>query len=107
MRLYDKDILACKELLEEGLPRRLPAGKSWRCTDQEALVLRSDMAYELGGGTKAAVSGLGFTTDSALVPESGVFLIGQDLPEIREDISYARITLLRLEGVESLEPQQL
>ena len=107
MRLYDKDILACKELLEEGVPRRLPSGKGWRCTDQEALVLRSDMAYELGGGTKAAVSGLGFTTDSALVPENGVFLIGPDLPEIREDISYARITLLRLEGGEGLESQQL
>ena len=107
MRLYDKDILACKKLLEERVPRRLPAVKSWRCTDQEALVLRSDMAYELGGGTKAAVSGLGFTADRDLVPESGVFLIGPDLPEIQEDMSYARITLLRLEGVESLEPQQL
>ena len=107
MRLYDKDILACKQLLEERLPRRLPTVKSWRCTDQEALVLRSDMAYELGGGTKAAVSGLGFTTDRDLVPENGVFLIGPDLPEIQEDSSCARITLLRLEGVEGLEPQQL
>ncbi|MCH5344942.1 MAG: carbon monoxide dehydrogenase [Acetatifactor sp.] len=107
MRLYDKDILACKKLLEERASRRLPTVKSWRCTDQEALVLRSDMAYELGGGTKAAVSGLGFTTDSDLVPESGVFLIGPDLPEIREDVSCARITLLRLEGVEGLESQQL
>ncbi len=107
MRLYDKDILACKKVLEAGAPRRLPAVKSWRCTDQESLVLRSDMAFELGGGTGAAVSGLGFTTDSALVPENGVFLIGPDLPGIREDVSYARITLLRLEGVEGMEPQQL
>ena len=107
MRLYDKDILACKNKLEERTLRRLPAVKGWRCTDQEALVLRSDMAYELGGGTKAAVSGLGFTTDSCLVPDSGIFLIGPDLPEIREDVSYARITLLRLDGIEGLEPQQL
>ena len=107
MRLYDKDILACKNKLEEREPRRLPTVKSRRCTDQEALILRSDMAYELGGGTEAAVSGLGFTTDSDLVPESGVFLIGPDLPEIQKDVSYARITLLRLEGVEGLEPQQL
>lgn len=107
MRLYDKDILACKKLLEERSPYRLPTVKSWRCTDQEALILRSDMAYELGGGTKAAVSGLGFTTNSDLVPESGVFLIGPDLPEIREDVPCARITLLRLEGIDDLEPQQL
>ena len=107
MRLYDKDILACKKTLEESRPRRLPVVKSWRCTDQETLVLRSDMAYELGGGWEAAVSGLGFTTDSDLVPESGVFLIGPDLPEIRKDVSYARITLLRLEGIERMEPQQL
>ena len=83
MRLYDKDILACKKTLEERAPRRLSDVKSWRCTDQEALVLRSDMAYELGGGREAAVCGLGFTTDSDLVPENGVFLIGPDLPEIR------------------------
>ena len=107
MRLYDKDILACKKLLEERSANKLPAVKSWRCTDQEDLVLRSDMAYELGGGTKAAVSGLGFTTNSGLVPESGIFLIGPDLPEIQDDVPYARITLLRLEGVEDLEPQQL
>ena len=107
MYLYDRDISMCKELLEKGRPRRLPAAQGWKCTDQEALVLRSDMAYELGGGTKAAVSGLGFTTDSALVPENGVFLIGPDLPEIREDVSYARITLLRLDDVEESDPQQL
>ena len=107
MRLYDKDVMACKKLLKERSPRRLPTVKSWKCMDQEALILRSDMAYELGGGTKAAVSGLGFTTNSGLVPESGVFLIGPDLPEIREDVSYARITQIRLEGIEDLESQQL
>lgn len=134
MRLYDRDISALRKVLRDMNPRRLPDKKSWNCTDQEALVLRSDMAFELGGGGKEAVSGLAFTTDISLLaadmcdaeqedPRSprraglrkesfyeesgGVFLAGKDLPEIREDVSYARITLLCLDGLEGLEPQQL
>lgn len=134
MRLYDRDIAALLKALRDMNPRRLPDKKSWNCTDQEALVLRSDMAFELGGGEREAVSGLAFTTDISLLAADmrdsaqegsrfprgtgfyekslyeeggGVFLVGKDLPEIREDVSYARITLLCLDGLEGLEPQQL
>ena len=89
MSLYDKEIRVLLELLS-GLPlRRLPE-KSWSCTDRECLVLRSDMAFELGGDGLAAVSGLAFTADREAVPESGVFLAGRDLPELLETVTGSR-----------------
>lgn len=95
--LYDPDIKALIQWLEAQNPRKLWADQPWNCTKQETLVLRGDMAYELGGSGKPAVSGLCFTTDETLVPSGGTFLIGPDLPEIREDPGYARITMLRLD----------
>lgn len=97
VNLYDKDIRELQNVLGGMKPGRLMVKEPWRCTEKETLVLRSDMAYELGGGSLAAVSGLGFTTDSTLVPENGVYLIGKDLGELKEDTAYARLTLLCLE----------
>ena len=67
VNLYDKDIRELQNVLGGMKPGRLTGKEPWRCTEKETLVLRSDMAYELGGGSLAAVSGLGFTTDSTLV----------------------------------------
>lgn len=103
MHLYDKNIRELMEYLQEFSPRKLSDAKAWKCTDQDSLVLRSDMAYELGGGTLAAVSGLGFTTSEELVPESGVYLIGRDLSELKTDTAYARITFLRLVQEEDMD----
>ena len=64
--------------------------------DKEKLVLRSDMAYELGGGMNEAVSALAFTTDKAVVDTDGVYLIGDDMTSIDKDIPYARLTFIRL-----------
>ena len=78
-------------------PKRLPSVQPWRLREREELILRSDMAYELGGDGKAAVSGIAFTTDTDLISENGVFLIGRDLPDISEDTPYARFTFLCLD----------
>lgn len=59
------------------------------------MILPSEMAYELGGGTHKAVSGLAFTSDRELVGEDEILLFGPDLPEI-ENIDYARLTMIRL-----------
>lgn len=106
MHLYDGDIAGIKKLLDGLRAGKLAEKAPWKCTDQESLVLRSDMAYELGGGTNAAVSGLAFTLDPSLVKESGVWLAGPDLQEISQDVSYARITLLGLENPGELSSQQ-
>lgn len=106
MHLYDKEISTLKEYLQGFSPRKLASAKPWKCTDQEALVLRSDMAYELGGGSLAAVSGLGFTTDRELISTGGVYLVGPELSQLKADTSYARITFLRLREEQGMDNEK-
>lgn len=98
--LYDKEINELKEYLSSEsckCIKQLETDKHWEVTDRESLVLRSDMAYELGGGTNEAVSSIAFTTSDMCVDKDGVFLLGDDLPDISEDTSYARLTFIRLD----------
>ncbi len=68
----------------------------WPMLTKDELILRGDMAFELGGDTYEAVSGLAFTTNKSIVPQSFVKVIGPDIKDIKADCSYARITLIRL-----------
>lgn len=117
MKLYDQSIKEVDGLLQ-GLSGRVlyqnhkntGNGKSWNCDKvQENLwkdagnhnmILRSDMAYELGGGTHAAVSGMMFSSDDTYFHGDEVILYGPELPEIHEDISYARIAMILVDEEE-------
>lgn len=106
MSLYDKDIRRMQDILSKFEVKSLQSAQPWNTTEQESLVLRSDMAYELGGEGKAAVSALAFTANPELITESGVCLVGKDLSDLSRDTSYARITLLLLEETGDYDPQQ-
>ncbi|MBL8967867.1 MAG: hypothetical protein JNG85_12745 [Spirochaetaceae bacterium] len=99
MELYDRIVEESLALLE-GLPgRRLepPApGAVWPDAGEQNLILRGEMAYELGGGALGAVGGLALTSSAELVPRDELWLHGQDLGEIAEDRAYARLTFLRV-----------
>lgn len=73
-----------------------PAGYNWPDDGNNAIIFRSDMAYELGGGTLSAISSQTLTEDEELVPENEILLYGPDLNQISKDISYARLTFLRV-----------
>lgn len=45
-------------------------------TEKENLILKSETAYELGGGSSQAVSAIAFTQDKGLVSEDAVYLVG-------------------------------
>ena len=78
MKLYDKDIACVMQNIKAyGECRRLDNNAHWKMNDKEKLVLRSDMAYELGGGMNE-------------------YLIGDDMTSIDKDIPYARLTFIRL-----------
>ncbi len=102
MKLYDREISGFLSMIEgiscKSWGSRELAGPlgDWLVFPQEQMILRSDMAYELGGEGQEAVSGLAFTMKRELVRESGVRVIGPDLPDIRGNCAYARMTLIRL-----------
>ncbi|MGL6014814.1 MAG: hypothetical protein ACRCZU_01785 [Selenomonadaceae bacterium] len=99
MKLYDKTIESCLALLEGIEGHRLTiseSGASWPDAGDQNLILRGEMAYELGGGTLPAVSGLGLTSSSHLVENDELWLYGADLPQLKEDAPYARLTFLKV-----------
>jgi CO dehydrogenase/acetyl-CoA synthase beta subunit len=76
---------------------KLRAGKLWENGEKSELILRSDMAYELGGSSLWALSGLFFTSDLSLAGEEGVCLYGPELHDIHADAPYARMTFVGMD----------
>ena len=97
MKLYDETIKCIMSSLEGALLKQLDiANANWADAGDHNLILRADMAYELGGGTCPAVSAMGVTASTELVPADEVYLFGPDLSEIKADQPYARIALVRV-----------
>ncbi len=97
MKLYDETIKALLDNIDFSKGKKLDiANTNWEDVGNHNLILRADMAYELGGGTSYAVSAMGVTANKELVPEDEIYVIGPDLSEIKEDMSYGRIALVRV-----------
>ncbi len=97
MKLYDETI-KCIESSLEGKPlKKLDiVNADWKDVGDHNMILRADMAFELGGGTLPAVSAMGVTASPELVPAEEVYLLGPDLNDIKADQPYARIALVRV-----------
>ncbi|MDC7278437.1 carbon monoxide dehydrogenase [Butyrivibrio fibrisolvens] len=97
MKLYDETIKCIMSSLDGAPLKQLDiANANWADAGDHNLILRADMAYELGGGTCPAVSAMGVTASTELVSADEVYLLGPDLSEIKEDQPYARIALVRV-----------
>jgi CO dehydrogenase/acetyl-CoA synthase beta subunit len=97
MKLYDETIKCIMSSLDGAPLKKLDmANANWADAGDHNLILRADMAYELGGGTCPAVSAMGVTASTELVSADEVYLLGPDLSEIKEDQPYARIALVRV-----------
>lgn len=98
MNIYNEQIKRVLNLLEKEQEKELEInGELWEDIGKQNLVLRSEMAYELGANALPAISFLGVTSNKELVSTEGAFLYGKDLSEIKSDSPYARITLLYVE----------
>lgn len=98
MNLYDTLIRECFDLVGDAALRILPlAGDAplWETEDEQRLIFQRDMAYELGGGALPAVSALAYTSRPA--DGDRLLLHGPDLPELRADSPYARLTILHID----------
>lgn len=103
MKLYDEIISDILKSLDGYDAKELPVGnaadpasRDWQDAGKAMMILQADMAYELGGHNLPAIGNTLVTTQSNLVPQDEIILIGKDLPEIKEDIPYARIAIVRV-----------
>ncbi len=94
MRLYDNEIKKLEGVLPVAGISLSAAGSSWAAADEREIIMRSDMAYELGGGTLPAVGVTCATDNTELINQDEIMLYGPDLHEIKKDESYARIAVV-------------
>lgn len=105
MKLYDEVINSWSGLTRDCSSKKLNAAPldakytAWESSDNHEMILRSDMAYELGGSSTSlfALGGTAVTDDISLVPNDSIELIGPDIGEIQGDVSFARLAIVRTE----------
>lgn len=98
MELYNTLIRDTQSLIEKGSPKtwEYTPSKAWHDIGSSELVLQKDAAFELGAAGKGSANYVLFTSSPELVSKDQVLLYGPDLKEIKGDVDFARIVLLRV-----------
>ena len=98
MELYNSLIKESNSLLEKGRPRvwEYRPGDAWKDIGSSELVLQKEAAYELGAMGKGSANYVLFTSSPELVDKDQILLYGADLGEIKGEVDFARIVLLRV-----------
>lgn len=102
---YDDIINKCLNLLENTnmTTYKKKDISSWDIEDEHKIILRSDMAYDLGGMMMPAVSALAYF---CIDFEDEVVVVGDDISEIKSDTPYARVTMLKIDDSEWTDNQK-
>ncbi len=99
MKLYDEGIKSLLKSVDLSKAKGLDTvNANWEDVGDHNLILRSDMAFELGGGDLPAVSAMGVTCSDEFVNTDEVLLIGPDIKDIGCDQPYARIALVKVKA---------
>lgn len=98
MELYNSLIKESNSLLDKGSPRvwEYRPGDAWKDIGSSELVLQKDAAFELGAMGKGSANYVLFTSSPELVDKDQILLYGADLGEIKGEVDFARIVLLRV-----------
>lgn len=108
MKLYDNTILRIKNLLSNYEMVELPSlENAWAQSSKETMILRKDMAYELGGDLLPALGCTIITANQSLAEEDKLYLVGKDLGDIKKDSPYARISIVRVDEATLGEGEKL
>lgn len=96
MKLYEETIALWQSLLAPFELQSLPVERpGWPDTGSRNMVLRGDMAYELGASPLPALGGTAVTAGN-LLRQDEILLCGKDLPELSGDTPYARLTIAQV-----------
>lgn len=68
----------------------------WPDVGENNLILKSEMCYELGGMDQYAVSCLAYTSSENISNQDEIWLYGSDISQIKQDIPYAKIAIIKL-----------
>ncbi len=98
MELYNALVKDTLGFLEKGTPRvwEYSERDCWKDIGSSELVLQKDAAFELGASGRGSANYVLFTSDPNCVSKDEILLYGADLKDIRGDVDFARIVLLRV-----------
>ena len=99
MNIYDECFTGLDSILKAYKPKKLNISQteSWEDMGKNQIILQNDSAYELGAANLPAVSSIAITDNKKLVSEDELLLIGNDLQDIKENLPFARIALIRVD----------
>lgn len=97
MKLYNNLIKSLQELLCDS--EKLEGAALLKQGDKNPILLKSDTAFELGGSQKSCVSSLAVSSDLKFT--NGVYLLGNDLNEIKCDSPFAKVVFVEVEDFEN------
>lgn len=98
MELYNSLIKESKALFENAAVKAWDYSErdGWKDLGSSELVLQKDAAYEMGAQGRGSANLVLFTSSSELVSKDQVLLCGPDLKDIKGEVDFARIVLLRV-----------
>ncbi len=97
MKLYDELIDRFNRLVADDIKRELSLDDDWAEVSDRSMILRSDMAYELGAERLPGVGITLVTGGDEFVTEDKVILIGEDLSKLTKDTPYARVAIVKVD----------
>ena len=98
MELYNSLIKDTLAFLEKGQPKVWDYSEKdcWTDLGSSELVMQRDAAFELGASGMGSANYVLFTSNPEYVSKDQVLLYGPDLREIKGNVDFARIVLLRV-----------
>lgn len=107
MKVYDEVIQTGSALLGEKPARPLPICPGYPLEKEKVFVFPEDSILDLGGSNLPSPYLMAYTSSSRLVKEDAVYLIGEDIPNLKGPVPYAHISFLRFEEEEASKEQEL
>ena len=97
MRLYNNLINEIKDSLYDA--KAVSNEITLSVSNKNSVILLSDTAFELGGSNKPCVSSLAVSSD--IIFSNSVYLLGNDLNEIKSDSPFAKFVFIQVEDFEN------
>ena len=97
MRLYNNLINEIKDSLCDA--KAVSSEITLSVSNKNSVILLSDTAFELGGSNKPCVSSLAVSSD--IIFSNSIYLLGNDLNEIKSDSPFAKFFFIQVEDFEN------
>lgn len=97
MKLYDELIIKFNQLVPNNQEKKLELDDAWEEVSDRSMILRSDMAFELGADRLPGIGLTLITGSDEFVLKDNITLIGEDISKLEGDAPYARIAIVKVD----------